>query len=140
MLERAIAIAVEAHEGQIDKAGAPYVLHPLRMMFKMSTDIEKQVAVLHDVAEDGPGWSLARLEKEGFSKEVLDALDCVTARKNETYDAFIDRVMLNPIANTVKRADLEDNMNILRISEPSDKDWARFRKYHHSWNRLMKAR
>jgi (p)ppGpp synthase/HD superfamily hydrolase len=60
-LERAIAIAAEAHTGQVDKAGAPYVLHPLRMLLSLSSNDERIVAVLHDVCEDCPGWTLHRL-------------------------------------------------------------------------------
>jgi (p)ppGpp synthase/HD superfamily hydrolase len=70
-LERAIAIAAEAHAGQVDKAGAPYVLHPLRMMLRMSSIDERIVAVLHDVCEDCPGWTFDRLRREGFSIALL---------------------------------------------------------------------
>jgi (p)ppGpp synthase/HD superfamily hydrolase len=70
-LERAIAIAAEAHAGQTDKAGAPYLLHPLRMMMGLTSIEERIVAVLHDVCEDCPGWTLERLRGEGFTKEIL---------------------------------------------------------------------
>ena len=136
MMQRAIEIAVEAHKGQVDKAGAPYVLHPLRMMFQMQDEVGKLTAVLHDVAEDGPGWTLERLQDEGFSVAVIEALECVTKREGESYEDFIVRAASNPIARHVKLADLEDNMNILRIAEPKSKDWERLKKYHNAWNVL----
>jgi (p)ppGpp synthase/HD superfamily hydrolase len=79
-LERAITIAAEAHAGQVDKAGAPYVLHPLRMMLRMSSIDEHIVAALHDVCEDCPGWTFDRLRREGFSPLIIDALQWVTKR------------------------------------------------------------
>src|ERR1700728_384116 len=114
-LERAIEIAVVAHKGTCDKAGAPYVLHPLRLMFAVDDPEAKIVAVLHDVVEDSKPpnrWGLEELKAEGFSDTVLAALDCVTARAEESYDAFIERILPNPIARRVKLADVTDNMNI----------------------------
>jgi (p)ppGpp synthase/HD superfamily hydrolase len=78
-LERAIVIAAEAHTGAKDKGGAPYILHPLRMMLNLSTTDERIVAVLHDVCEDCPGWTFERLKSEGFSGKILEALDSVTS-------------------------------------------------------------
>ena len=86
-LQRAIEIAAEAHRGQTDKAGAPYLLHPLRVMMPLETDDERIVGVLHDVVEDGPGWTFKRLEEEGFSPTVLDALRLVTKRPEDEGDS-----------------------------------------------------
>jgi (p)ppGpp synthase/HD superfamily hydrolase len=137
-LARAIAIAAEAHVNQLDKAGAPYVLHPLRMMQRMDTDEERIVAVLHDVVEDGPGWDFERVRGEGFSEPVLAALESVTAKPEEKgdYMAFIRRAALNPIGRRVKLADLEDNMNVLRIAQLAEKDLRRVEKYHRAWQWL----
>jgi hypothetical protein len=77
-LERAIVIAAEAHAGMTDKAGAPYILHPLRLMLALSDASDRIVAVLHDVVEDCDGWTLARIRSEGFSEEVIEALESVT--------------------------------------------------------------
>ena len=82
-LERAIIIAAEAHAGVRDKAGAPYILHPLRMMLGLSSPDERIVAVLHDVCEDCPGWTFDRLRDEGFSDKIIAALDAVTKREGE---------------------------------------------------------
>jgi (p)ppGpp synthase/HD superfamily hydrolase len=128
-LERAIAIAAEAHAGQIDKAGAPYVLHPLRMMLRMSSIDERIVAVLHDVCEDCPGWTLDRLHREGFSERIIDALQSVTKRDGEGYEDFVRRSAANPIGRRVKLADLRDNSDLSRIAVPSERDLQRIEKY-----------
>jgi (p)ppGpp synthase/HD superfamily hydrolase len=128
-LERAIAIAAEAHAGQQDKAGAPYVLHPLRMMLRLSSNDERVVAVLHDVCEDCPGWTFDRLRAEGFSEPVLAALDSVTKRDGETYEDFVRRAAADPIGRAVKLADLQDNCDLSRISKPSERDFQRIEKY-----------
>ena len=127
-LEKAIAIAVQAHAGQLDKSGAPYILHPLRVMFGVTTEIEQTVAVLHDVVEDSD-WTFDQLRDEGFSQSVLEALDCVTKRENEDYFDFIDRIKVNPLAIAVKISDLHDNMNLVRIHTPTEKDLQRIKKY-----------
>ena len=90
-LEKAISIAVTAHRGQRDKAGKPYILHPLRLMQKCATEAEMIVAVLHDVIED-TDVSIDDLEREGFDTEVLQALLCLTKAKGESYPDFIARV------------------------------------------------
>jgi (p)ppGpp synthase/HD superfamily hydrolase len=71
-LKRAIAIAAEAHEGMVDKAGAPYILHPLRVMMRMETIQKMIAAVLHDVVEDSEPWTLQRLKEEGFDQDIID--------------------------------------------------------------------
>lgn len=127
-LERAIVIAAEAHAGQTDKAGAPYVLHPLRMMLCLSTSDERIVAVLHDVVEDC-GVSLEMLRADGFSEQVLEAIDSVTRRTEESYEAFVLRAASNPIGRRVKLADLRDNSDLSRITHPTARDYARVEKY-----------
>jgi (p)ppGpp synthase/HD superfamily hydrolase len=142
-LTRAIVIAAEAHHRKVDKAGAPYILHPLRVMLEMDTDVERIVAVLHDVVEDcRPLWNFERLEDEGFSAEVIGALRAVTKLEGEEdpegsspeakrarYLKFIERAAADPIGRVVKRADLEDNCNLSRILNPGPKDHARVEKY-----------
>lgn len=131
-IEDAISIAALAHKGQKDKAGAPYLLHPLRMMLRMNSEAAMMVAVLHDVVED-TDWKLEQLHEAGFSDEVIEAVDCLTHRKGESYEEFVERVRTNPIARQVKVADLEDNMNICRISQLGAKDLERLEKYHRAW-------
>ena len=127
-LERAIEIAVKAHAGQVDKAGQPYVLHPLRMMLAVTTPEARLAAVLHDVVED-TAVTLDELRAEGFPASVLEAVDALTKRENEDYEAFIRRVAPNPIAREVKLADLRDNSDLSRIAEPTERDFARVEKY-----------
>lgn len=128
MIEKAIAIAVEAHRGQIDKAGKAYILHPLRVMLRGVNDREMIVGVLHDTVEDTP-VTIDMLRKEGFSEEVLAAIACVTKEEGEEYGHFINRVLENPLATQVKLYDMEDNMNRERIPYPTEHDEARFAKY-----------
>lgn len=134
-LEEAIAIALEAHRGQTDRAGEPYVLHPLRMMQRLRTDAERITAVLHDVVEDS-AWALDDLRTRGFPGEVLDAVDAVTRRPDEPYDALVERAAANPIARAVKLADLEDNLDLRRLPEVSERDVERLNRYLRAWRRL----
>jgi (p)ppGpp synthase/HD superfamily hydrolase len=135
MLERAILLAVQAHAGQTDKAGAPYILHPLRVMLKLQAATEMITGVLHDVLEDTPS-TLGDLRREGFAEEILAALDCLTRRTGETYDDFILRVAGNPLARKVKLADLEDNLNLERLATITESDRARLSRYQLAWKIL----
>ncbi|AKJ01043.1 HD domain-containing protein [Archangium gephyra] len=137
-LEDAIALAVEAHRGQRDKAGQTYILHPLRVMMRLETDTERMVAILHDVVEDSP-WTLERLRGLGYPEEVLGALDCLTKREGESYEAFIERVLPHPLARRVKRADLEDNMDVRRLPAVTAKDAERLARYRAAWARLQEG-
>ena len=128
-LSLAIAIATEAHDGQVDLGGAPYILHPLRVMLAVQGDRERIAAVLHDVAEDCPDWPLSRLIEQPFSGAVCDALDALTRRRGEDYAAFINRCAADPIACVVKLADLKDNCDLSRLKRPTEKDAQRVRKY-----------
>lgn len=136
-LEDAISIAALAHKGQTDKAGACYILHPLRMMMQMKSEAAMMVAVLHDVVED-TDWTIEKLREHGFSEAVLEALECVTRREGKSLEEFLERAARNIIAREVEIADLEDNMNILRLSEVRPKDLERLEKYHKSWRLLTK--
>lgn len=127
-LERAIAIAATAHAGQVDKGGAPYILHPLKVMLRMTTLEERIVAVLHDVVEDC-AISLDDLRKEGFSEDVLNAIESVTKVSGESYEDFVERAEQNPIGRVVKLADLEENSDLSRIASPSWEDLERALKW-----------
>lgn len=134
-LERAIVIAATAHAGQVDKGGAPYILHPLKVMLRMSSLEERIVAVLHDVVEDC-GISLEDLRKEGFSEAVLSAIESVTKVPGESYEDFVERAAQNPIGRVVKLADLEENSDLSRIASPSWEDLERVEKYRRAIGRL----
>ncbi|KGU85886.1 HD domain-containing protein [Pseudomonas mediterranea] len=127
-LEKAIAISARAHEGQTDKGGSPYILHPLKVMLRLAHHDERIVAVLHDVVED-TRVTLADLRNEGFSEAVLAAIDSLTKREGETYQAFIERAGRDPLARRVKLADLAENSDLSRLDRPSQNDLERVEKY-----------
>jgi len=141
-LKRALEIAKEVHQGVFDKAGAPYINHPMRVMESLATVEEKIVGVLHDVVEDGAEWTFDRIRREGFSEAIVEALDSVTKRPEDEdqsgddqatkvarYIRFVSRAARHPIGRRVKLADLRDNLDSSRIAEPTDKDLARMAKY-----------
>lgn len=138
MLDKAICIAANAHKGQVDKAGQPYILHPLRVMFMRMDETERICAVLHDVIEDSD-ITIDYLRKEGFSEEVLGAIDALTKREYENYNDFIGRVIGNKIACKVKLADLSDNMDLSRIPNPTQDDYLRIEKYRKAADRIFEA-
>jgi (p)ppGpp synthase/HD superfamily hydrolase len=139
-LSRAIEIAVSAHAGQTDKAGAPYILHPLRVMLSLEDEAERIVGVLHDLVEDCPGWTFERLTAEGFAPDVIAALRLVTKlSEEEDYTAFIQRCRSNPIARKVKRADILDNLDVRRLGSVTEKDRLRLDKYLHALAQLDAA-
>ncbi|MBF0127045.1 MAG: GTP pyrophosphokinase [Magnetococcales bacterium] len=136
-LEKAIAVAVQAHQGQVDKSGVPYILHPLRLMLRLEQDEERIIAVLHDVVEDTP-VTFAELERMGFSPAVMETLDRLTHRKEESYDAYLQKILPHPVARKIKMLDLEDNMDIRRLDHQCmDSDWARLKKYRSAWALLQ---
>lgn len=138
MLPFAIEIATEQHAGQVDKAGRPYIEHPMRVMRRMRTNVERIVAVLHDVIEDGT-MTLAQLRREGFPQEVLNGLDAVTRRLGEDYTTFVTRAASDPVGRWVKYEDLRDNADLSRIAAPTDADRTRAAKYHRAMAQLEAA-
>ena len=128
LLALALDLARRAHHGQVDKAGAAYLEHPLRVMTAMRTDTEKMVAVLHDAVEDSE-LTLQDLIRHGLPGDVVDAVDAITKRPGEPYASYLGRVKANPVALRVKVADMTDNMNLGRIPNPTEKDHQRMKKY-----------
>lgn len=129
MVEIAIGLAASAHRGQTDKGGAPYILHPLRVMLSMDTDQERIVAVLHDVVEDNPTIRLPEIAA-AFGTRVAAAVDALTKRDGEDYDAYLARVRADELATKVKLADLKDNCDLSRLGRwPTDDDRKRLDKY-----------
>jgi len=137
-LEQAISIASLAHEGQLDKGGEPYILHPLRVMMKLKDEKQRIVAVLHDVIEDTDITSFYLL-KQGFDYELTNHILTLTRRKDENYDEYINRISKDEFAIQIKLADLEDNMDMSRIKKPTGKDHERVEKYGKARERLMNA-
>jgi (p)ppGpp synthase/HD superfamily hydrolase len=108
MLDKAIQLACKVHDGQKDLAGKPYILHPLRVMMKMKTELEMVVAVLHDVIEDGHS---KEFYLAGFPNNVVIAVYALSRGKKETYEDYIKRVSKHKLATKIKHADLDDNLD-----------------------------
>jgi (p)ppGpp synthase/HD superfamily hydrolase len=140
-LDQAIILATRVHAGQKDKGGAPYILHPLRLMSRCASDVDRIVAVLHDIVEDGKavGITIKGIENQ-FGATIADAVDALSRRveEGETYSQFIERCAANPIARRVKLIDLEDNMDLTRLGrEPTSDDERRLKKYAKARAKLM---
>lgn len=115
----ALNIAHAAHRGQVDKAGAPYVQHPIRVAKSVRGWDKKIVALLHDVIEDtsGPAQEFYKtLILITFSSEISYAIDCITHKKNESRVEYYERVKRSPLAIEVKLADIADNLDPKRFS------------------------
>lgn len=134
-IENAIALAIKAHYGQVDKAGNPYILHVLRVMLALDTETEMIAGVLHDMIEDSC-YSLSDLKKMGYSDNIITALNYLTKKELENYEDFIERIKASPIAVRVKLADLKDNMDISRITNPGKEDFSRLEKYRKAYLNL----
>lgn len=128
MLEKAMILAATAHMGQLDKGGNPYILHPVRVMLRCNTLEEKIVAMLHDTLEDSD-LTADDLVKEGFPKEIVDAVVTLTRKTGENYLEHIQKVSKNPLATTVKLSDLADNMDLNRLPGLTPKDFQRLERY-----------
>ena len=127
-IEKAIALAAKKHMGQVDKAGQPYIFHPIRLMLKMKTPEQQIVAVLHDILED-TDTTIVDLISLGFSQTTIDAIEALTKRPNETRIEAAYRTVSNSIARVVKLADLADNMDLGRIPHPTLRDQLRLEEY-----------
>jgi hypothetical protein len=130
-LDKAIQIAAQAHDGQKDKDGKPYILHPLRVMLGVEGELAQMVAALHDVVED-TSTTADDIRRAGFSEEVLEALRCVTHEDGVSYTDYVVRCKGNPIARQVKLSDLRDNSQLSRtLFRPDriERDTARLQRY-----------
>ena len=136
-LEKAITVALQAHEGVLDKSGKPYILRPLRLMMQMDTEEAQITAVLHDVVEDSD-ITLEELAEQGFSSSILEALALLTHDKESVpYAEYIAGINGNAMARQVKLADLEHNMDTRRLQVPlSERDLGRLKKYRLAWDAL----
>lgn len=138
-LERAVTIAVEAHKAQLDKYGAPYIGHVMRVMNMGRTEEEKICGVLHDIVED-TDWTFEQLAAEGLSPVIMEALRCVTKQsEEEDYDQFVNRTLTNRLACLVKLNDLTDNMDIKRMPRVTEKDIPRLNKYLRAYQKIAQA-
>ncbi|MDX3664036.1 HD domain-containing protein [Streptomyces sp. ID05-26A] len=114
-LEDAIALATSAHDGQVDKSGRPYIGHPLRVMASVTGEHEQMAAVLHDVIEDTE-VTAADLLSRGCPTAVVDAVVALSHLPDEPQEDYLRRVAANPLALSVKRADIGDNLSPTRMA------------------------
>lgn len=121
-------VAKKAHFGQIDRAGIDYIKHPETVASFVATDEEKAVAYLHDVIED-TSLTLLDLKKEGFSKNIIEAVDILTKKKGQDYQSYLNLVKKNELARVVKLADLRHNSDLTRLPLITEKDLERNKKY-----------
>ena len=136
LVKRASEISFKAHKDDVDKAGYPYILHPAYLAFQMNDEITTCVAFLHDVIEDhGDKYSFEYLEKEGFYKEIIDALKLLTHDPSIPYDKYIEKIKTNKYATEVKKADLIHNLNSSRIGGSK---LPKFEKYENALKYLEK--
>ena len=110
-IEEALYLALDAHRGQVDLDGKPYILHPLRVGLRGQNDEEIIVGLLHDVIEDTK-YTLQDIADKGAERDIVEALSLLTHKKNQPYSEYLDRIIDsdNPIAIAVKKNDLLDNL------------------------------
>ena len=139
-LAKMLVYATVGHDGQFDKGGKPYILHPLKVMHYLKTDDEELmcIALGHDLIEDA-GWTAKAFLDEGFSERVVAGIVAMTKVKGESYEDYKARVKASPDAVLVKMADLRHNSDIRRLKGVTEKDLARTKKYHEFYLELMEA-
>ncbi len=137
-LENAITLAVQQHAGQVDKGGQPYILHPLRVMLQLQQTDQQIVAVLHDILED-THTTTQDLQNLGFQTHIIQAIQALTKLPQETRVQAAMRTAQNPLACAVKIADVQDNMNLTRIPNPTARDLSRLEEYRQVLEILQKA-
>ena len=135
-IAKAMEIALDAHKGQKDKGGSPYILHPLTVASKQETESCIIVALLHDVVEDS-NYTLEDLRAAGFTDEVCDAIDLLTHKQGEDYFSYIHKIKTNKIAKSVKVQDLLHNSDTSRMATVTEKDTKRVEKYRKALDILM---
>jgi len=135
LIRRARDICLDAHQGQYDKAGEPYYLHPFHLAKRMTTESTICVAYLHDVIED-THYTLGDLRNAGFTDEIIDAVACMTHDKTIPYMEYVLKIRLNQLARIVKRADLTHNSDTSRLPQLTSVDKRRLRKYSIAYSLL----
>ena len=131
LLGKVLVLATNAHAGQFDRGGKPYILHPLKVMHYLKTDDEELqcIALLHDVVED-TDTSWKDLEAIGCTERVLNAVRALTKLPGQTYDEYKETVFANEDAMRVKLCDLRHNTDIRRLKGVTQKDIERIAKYN----------
>ncbi len=135
--KKALKLCFEAHKNQVDKSGLPYVFHPFHLAEQMKTEQTTVVALLHDVIED-TDYTADYLAKQGFDKEILDALLLLTHEDKVDYMDYVAKIKQNPIAKAVKLADLNHNSDLTRLDTVDPKALERKEKYQKAIELLNK--
>ena len=138
-LTEAIFTSAKAHVTQVDKGGEPYIFHAIRVSANLilKSEDEKVVGMLHDVVEDGK-FTIEELIANGLTAIQADMLDKVTRREGETWSAYVSRICTDESAIRIKISDLEDNMDVKRLTSMSTVDAKRILKYHSLWRHLRR--
>jgi len=131
MLNTMLVIVTNAHAGQFDRGGSPYILHPLKVMHYLKSDDEELMcmALGHDVIED-TDVTYKDLRDAGISERVISGIKALTKVPGQTYDEYKQGVFASKDAMQVKMADLRHNTDIRRLKGVTEKDIARMAKYH----------
>lgn len=138
LTKKALLLAWDAHLGQWDKSGLPYIFHPYHLAEQMEDELSCATALLHDVLED-TGWTLEALELEGFPAPVLEALALLTHDPAVPYLDYVRTLAAHPIARAVKEADLRHNSDLTRLETVTEKDRERVEKYQNGLNLLEES-
>ena len=136
LTKKAMKLAFAAHKDQVDKSGIPYVFHPIHLAEQMESEETAIVALLHDVVEDTE-YTLQDIAAVGFPQEVLEALALMTHDEAVPYMDYVTRLKGNPIARTVKLADLRHNSDLTRLDAVDEKAIARIEKYRKAMTELL---
>ena len=134
---KAFSIALDAYANKYDMGGDKYINHCLIIIDFFNIFEERIVALLHNVVQDSD-WTLQKIKDEGFSDEIIEAIDSITIRESEDYYDFIDRVKMNKIGFRVKLGDLGLKMSLKRTPNPTDEDLAKIEKYKKAADILIK--
>jgi len=137
-LDEALRIATVAHQGQQDRYGFPYILHPVRVMLRLDTEDEKIVALLHDVLEKS-SWTLTDLRRAGFGEKLLAAVDSLTKQEGEPYLDYIVRASKDLLAKRVKQADLQDHIDLIIDRGSPEHDRPRMLRYREAMRTLLEG-
>jgi len=131
MLATMLVIVTNAHDGQFDKGGAPYILHPLKVMHYLKSSDEELmcIALGHDVIED-TSVTYKDLRDAGISERVILGIRAMTKQPGQTLEEYKEQIFASPDAMKVKMADLRHNSDIRRLKGVTEKDIARMAKYH----------
>ena len=137
LVRKALFMAITAHDGQHDRGGKPYILHPITVSMGVEGELAKAVALLHDVVED-TDVTIDQIRSE-FGDEVADRVFLMTHEESMSYEQYVRRLSSDPVCRRVKLSDLAHNMDPARLHNPGPKDYERLEKYERAKRFLLAA-